>query len=475
MIFDHSLQPDNATPLLRSFESRSVLEVLLIIDVVALAGVISVACTCTHFPGKAILGFFWAALFAMITWHHRQVEARTIRFDGPVRRLIDWTKASMIAVAGWVVTAEMPMRALPWIAAVFVIAALVFALIGMLARRAISRLTLTGAIGQRIAVYGAGGSADMLRATIAAQCGPEAIIDSIYDERTKARDTDTPGTAIETNFNPLIKNIKSRNTDSVVLNLPWTPSDRILQIKERLEAVNVNVCLSVAFAPNSLNFSPESSANLARGLHIYRRPVTGLEALAKLMLDKVLSIIALVLLLPVFVLTALAIWIESPGPVLFRQKRLGFNNEPFEMYKFRSMHQASEDRNAGKLVTKGDARVTRVGKIIRRTSIDELPQLINVLKGDMSLVGPRPHAYGAKAANKLYEEVVRRYPARHRARPGITGLAQVRGFRGNTIAEQDIENRVMSDIEYIDNWSLGLDIYIIAKTGVTFLFQKGAY
>ena len=145
------------------------------------------------------------------------------------------------------------------------------------------------------------------------------------------------------------------------------------------------------------------------------------------------------------------------------------------MLKFRSMHIASEDRNADKLVTRNDARVTRIGKFIRRTSLDELPQLVNVLKGQMSLVGPRPHAYGAKAAERLYEEVVGRYPARHRVLPGITGLAQVRGFRGNTGEEADITNRVESDLEYIDRWSLGLDLAILGRTAAVFLFQKGAY
>jgi lipopolysaccharide/colanic/teichoic acid biosynthesis glycosyltransferase len=151
------------------------------------------------------------------------------------------------------------------------------------------------------------------------------------------------------------------------------------------------------------------------------------------------------------------------------------HNEAFIMLKFRSMHIASEDRNADKLVTRDDPRVTRIGRFIRRTSLDELPQLINVLMGQMSLVGPRPHAYGAKAADRLYEEVVARYPARHRVLPGITGLAQVRGFRGNTGEEVDISNRVESDLEYIERWSLGLDLAILGRTLAVFLFHKGAY
>jgi lipopolysaccharide/colanic/teichoic acid biosynthesis glycosyltransferase len=172
---------------------------------------------------------------------------------------------------------------------------------------------------------------------------------------------------------------------------------------------------------------------------------------------------------------AAAIWIESPGPVLFRQKRRGMNNEPFTMLKFRSMHIAATDQNADKLVTRGDARVTRVGAFIRKTSLDELPQLINILRGDMSLVGPRPHAYGAKAADRLYEEVVARYPARHRVLPGLTGLAQVRGFRGNTLREEDIIRRFDSDLEYIERWSISLDLVIIVRTAITLFFHREAY
>lgn len=151
------------------------------------------------------------------------------------------------------------------------------------------------------------------------------------------------------------------------------------------------------------------------------------------------------------------------------------NNEAFDMLKFRSMYVASADANADRLVSRNDSRVTKVGAFLRKTSIDELPQLVNVLLGQMSLVGPRPHAYGAKADERLYEEVVKRYPARHRVLPGITGLAQVRGFRGNTEEEKDIVNRVESDIEYIDRWTPALDIQIIFRTAAVFLFQAGAY
>jgi lipopolysaccharide/colanic/teichoic acid biosynthesis glycosyltransferase len=172
---------------------------------------------------------------------------------------------------------------------------------------------------------------------------------------------------------------------------------------------------------------------------------------------------------------ALAVRLESPGPVIFRQRRYGFNNELIEVFKFRSMHTNLTDTNAAKLVTKGDPRVTRVGRIIRKTSLDELPQLFNVLTGQLSLVGPRPHATQAKAAEALYEQVVDGYFARHKVKPGITGWAQVNGWRGETDTREKIEQRVKHDLEYIDQWSLGLDLLILAKTPLALLKSENAY
>ena len=168
------------------------------------------------------------------------------------------------------------------------------------------------------------------------------------------------------------------------------------------------------------------------------------------------------MLSPILLATAIAIKLEFPGPVFFRQKRYGFNNELVEIFKFRSMHADKLDFDASKLVTRDDPRVTRVGRFIRKNSIDELPQLFNVVfKGDLSLVGPRPHAIHAKAADRQYDEVVDGYFARHRVKPGITGWAQVHGWRGETDTQEKIQQRVDHDLYYIENWSILLDIYIL--------------
>ena len=175
-------------------------------------------------------------------------------------------------------------------------------------------------------------------------------------------------------------------------------------------------------------------------------------------------------------LIAIAIKLDSRGPVLFKQKRYGFNNDLIEVYKFRSMYVEQADAAANKLVTKDDPRVTRVGRFIRKTSLDELPQLFNVvLKGNLSLVGPRPHALNAKAETRLYDEAVDGYFARHRVKPGITGWAQINGWRGETDTQEKIQQRVEHDLYYIENWSVLFDLYILLRTPFALLKTENAY
>jgi exopolysaccharide biosynthesis polyprenyl glycosylphosphotransferase len=195
----------------------------------------------------------------------------------------------------------------------------------------------------------------------------------------------------------------------------------------------------------------------------------------KRVVDVTFSFAALALLALPLALVAILIKLDSPGPVLFRQKRLGFNNELFEIYKFRTMRIDAMDPNAERLVTRNDQRVTRVGSILRRMSVDELPQLWNVLRGDMSLVGPRPHPIQAKAENRLYHEVVSEYMSRHRVRPGITGWAQVNGWRGETDTVEKVRNRVEHDLHYIENWSIAFDLRIIALTAVWGIAGRNAF
>jgi Undecaprenyl-phosphate glucose phosphotransferase len=208
---------------------------------------------------------------------------------------------------------------------------------------------------------------------------------------------------------------------------------------------------------------------------VKRRPLTDWQNLYKTIFDKVIALIALMCLSPLMLLTAIVIRIDSPGKVLFKQPRIGYNNLPFVTYKFRSMYIDKADIQADRQTTKGDDRITRIGKIIRRFSIDELPQIFNVLEGNMSLVGPRPHAPGTKAGDRLFAEVVSEYAQRHKVKPGITGLAQINGYRGDTPDEDSIKRRVEYDLQYIETWSLWLDIRIIVLTVFREILSKKAF
>jgi exopolysaccharide biosynthesis polyprenyl glycosylphosphotransferase len=202
-----------------------------------------------------------------------------------------------------------------------------------------------------------------------------------------------------------------------------------------------------------------------RTLIVSAGPLHLRERILKRAFDVVGAALGLVVLGPVMIATAIAIRLESTGPALFRQDRIGRDNKIFRMYKFRSMYADKCDAQADRLTSRADdPRVTRVGRFIRKTSIDELPQLINVLIGDMSLVGPRPHAIGARAANLLYWDIDARYRHRHAMKPGLTGLAQIRGYRGATDRAEDLTNRLQSDLEYVANWSLWNDIRIVTRT-----------
>ena len=190
--------------------------------------------------------------------------------------------------------------------------------------------------------------------------------------------------------------------------------------------------------------------------------------------DVVVAGTALIALSPVLLVVAAMIKLEDGGPVLFVQRRLGRGNQFFEMFKFRSMREEKLDADGNRSTGRDDDRITRIGAFIRRTSIDELPQLLNVLNGDMSIVGPRPHAIGSQANNKYFWEVDRQYWQRHCLKPGLTGLAQVRGHRGATEVEKDLTDRLQSDLEYIDGWSLRRDIGIVLRT-VMVLRHENAY
>ncbi|MDE8345805.1 MAG: exopolysaccharide biosynthesis polyprenyl glycosylphosphotransferase [Acidocella sp.] len=205
------------------------------------------------------------------------------------------------------------------------------------------------------------------------------------------------------------------------------------------------------------------------------RPLNERQRMCKRMFDIFMSVIGLIIVLPLFLMVFLAIKLDSPGPIFFRQPRRGFNNRQFLVFKFRSMCSEQADLHSLRQTSRDDPRVTRVGKWLRRLSIDELPQLLNVLRGDMSMVGPRPHALQTRVQGELLDDVIEDYGLRYQVKPGITGLAQISGARGELVTREDIKRRVEYDLTYIKNWSFWSDLKIIFFTIKREIFSRHAF
>jgi putative colanic acid biosynthesis UDP-glucose lipid carrier transferase len=265
--------------------------------------------------------------------------------------------------------------------------------------------------------------------------------------------------------------IEEHGVKDVFITLPLTSQPRILQLMETLQ----NSTASLHFVPDVFGVSiiqgrlEDMGGVPVVGLHV--TPFTGINGLLKRASDVVLAVLILLLITPVLAVVALGVKLSSPGPVIFRQGRIGLDGEVIEVFKFRSM-TVQDNGTVVQQATRNDARVTRFGAFIRKTSLDELPQFVNVLRGEMSIVGPRPHAV---AHNEQYRKIVKAYMARHKVKPGITGWAQVNGLRGETDTVDKMARRVEYDLEYLRNWSLGLDLLIIARTAKLMFFDRKAY
>ena len=273
----------------------------------------------------------------------------------------------------------------------------------------------------------------------------------------------------------LVEFARLARIDMLIISLPLSAEARILALLKKLWVLPVDIRL--AAHAKGLRFRPRSYSQVGNlpMLDIFDKPIADWDNVAKRIFDLFFSVVALVLLWPLMLGAAAAVKLSSPGPIIFKQKRHGFNNEVIEVYKFRSMYTHLSDPTARAAVTKGDPRVTPVGRFIRKTSIDELPQIFNVLKGQLSLVGPRPHAVEAQTHDRRYVDVVDGYFARHRVKPGVTGWAQINGWRGEIDHDDKIRFRTEFDLYYIENWSLWLDLKILFLTPFRLLNTENAY
>ncbi len=333
-----------------------------------------------------------------------------------------------------------------------------------------------GRLNRRAVIVGGGREAEELIKALEASSETDIRIAGIFDDRADDRVSPVvAGYPKLGNIDQLVAFARASRLDMLIVSLPVTAEKRLLELLKKLWVLPVDIRLSAH--NNQLRFRPRTYSYIGNVpfIDITDKPIADWDHVKKWLFDKIVGSLALILFAPVMAVIALLIKLDSKGPVFFRQKRQGFNNELIEVYKFRSMYADLADAEASKLVTKDDPRVTRVGSFLRKTSLDELPQLFDVVKGDLSLVGPRPHALKAKAEDKLYSDVVDGYFARHRVKPGVTGWAQINGWRGETDTEEKIQRRVEHDLYYIENWSVTFDLYICLMTPFAVLTGENAY
>lgn len=352
-----------------------------------------------------------------------------------------------------------------------------FFLARIVTRRVAYLLMSIGLIGQRVAIYGADeGNVRRVIDMLEIERIPHMKIVGFADDRkTRIDRKPIDSVAFIGGFDALLERARRGLLDQVIIAVPRISQARLDAISRELSAAAIDVGI---LPRETLELPKRYMLAFIGNLPVYRvwqQPVRDLAGVAKAVQDRLLALIGLIILSPLLLITALAIKLESRGPLFFRQRRFGFNNSVINVLKFRSMYVDQADVTGAARTVRDDPRVTRVGRIIRRFSIDELPQLWNVLRGEMSLVGPRPHATAMRVGDRYYFDAVSEYRARHRVKPGITGLAQVRGYRGEIATVEQAKRRVEYDTYYIDHWSPLLDARIILETVFQLLWKRDAY
>ena len=356
----------------------------------------------------------------------------------------------------------------------------IFTIIGLTGARAglfvlTRRWTENGLFRRNVAIVGSGAEAERLLAHVAGTGDPTVRVVGVFDNSYSRVPKSVAGHPVRGRVDDLREFIRTMPVDEVVVTIPWTAEDSLVSIFSQLRCLPVDVRL--APGPIGYHLLSRQVSHLAQLplLHVSDRPLDDWSRVLKWLEDCILGSLILLLIALPMALIALAIKLDSPGPVLFRQKRYGFNNQLIEVLKFRTMRDDQCDQDGVVSTQVNDARLTRIGGFLRRTSLDELPQFVNVLRGDMSIVGPRPHATGTKTGDQLLEHVVAEYSVRHKVKPGITGWAQVNGWRGTLDSAEKLRKRVEFDIYYLENWSLMFDLRIIALTVLKGLIGKNAY
>lgn len=330
----------------------------------------------------------------------------------------------------------------------------------------------TRLISRRAVIAGGGHEAAQLIRGLAKMEYSDIRLVGIFDDRDDIRSPiQVLGLPKLGGYDDLLEFVRASEIDMVIVALPLSAEERIDWLLEQFHVLPVEIRLSAC--SDDFSFEPSLSGSNRRG---FERTFGPDRRLAKRIFDLCFALAALALLWPIMALAALAVRIDSQGPIFFRQQRHGYNNREISVLKFRSMHHEMADPDARQIVSIDDPRITRVGRFLRRSSIDELPQLFNVLSGTLSLVGPRPHAIAAKSSQDVrFTQIVKGYAARHRLPPGITGWAQINGWRGEINSTEKLVARFEHDLYYIENWSVLFDLKILMRTPRALLKSEGAY
>jgi Undecaprenyl-phosphate glucose phosphotransferase len=392
------------------------------------------------------------------------------------RVLAGWSLIFALVIVGTFLLKAHDAISRVWLVSWYALGATVLVGFRLSLRALVQTWTAEGKLKRRTVIVGGGKDAEALIDALQRGAGPDIRLLGLFDDRNDDRSPESVASLPKLGrVADLIEFARRTRVDLVIVSMPLSAERRVLEMLRQLWVLPVDIRLSAHMSQLRFTSKAYSYVGSVPVFDMADRPISDWNLVFKWVFDRLVAIVALVVLAPVMIATAIAIKLESKGPVIFKQKRHGFNNELIEVYKFRSMYTDRTDATAAKLVTRDDPRVTRVGRFIRKTSIDELPQFINVLQGRLSVVGPRPHALQAKADNKLYYEAVDGYFARHKVKPGITGWAQINGWRGETDTVDKIMQRVQFDLHYIENWSILFDLYILVMTPVRLLNSENAY
>ena len=421
------------------------------------------------------VGFFAAAIFSGI---YRGLGGYVFDLLVDVssqlgRMAISWAGAilGLIAVAFILKISATYSRG--WLISWFALASIMLVFGRMLMVRTIGQLIKSEKISRHVAIVGIGPLSMRLSEHLKAHRETTGIkIVGFFDDRAKRRDDHQAEQPFLGSIEDLIKYARSNRLDEIFIALPWSADERITKLEHALSSLPCDIRLVPDLVGIKYKNRPVSRLGGMVLMDLNQRPIRQWWLMAKLVQDYLLASIALVITAPLLAIIAVAIKMDSPGPVFFQQRRRGYNENIIPVLKFRTMTVTEDGDKVTAQATKNDKRITRIGGFLRKTSLDELPQLFNVLQGNMSIVGPRPHPL---ALDEEFSKAIEQYHWRHRVKPGITGWAQVNGYRGETDTLDKLQGRIEHDIYYIQNWSIWLDLKIMALTLVKGFVHKNAY